>query len=100
MVMSWECCSQARNPNAVLVLGRFWDAVLGAPPQNANDAMALSYALSELNSVTSDLDQSVNLLISRLQGGETQASPAGRSLETSDDEHGFPLPCHIHDRHC
>ena len=57
----------AGNPSVAVVLGRFWDAVLGTPPQSLLDAQALSTALTELVNAR-ELESSMTLLLNALQG--------------------------------
>ena len=68
---------QARHPNAALVLGHFWDVVLGTPPQSLSDANALSAALMELVRAP-ELDSSMMLLLNGLQSRVAEPLVASR----------------------
>ncbi|KAL1504486.1 hypothetical protein AB1Y20_010891 [Prymnesium parvum] len=68
---------QAREPNAALVLGRFWDAVLGTPVQNPSEAAALSNALGELVH-SPELESSISLLLTGLQSRASEQLTASR----------------------
>ena len=67
----------AQEPAAALVLGRFWDAVLGTPPQSEPDSAALADALSDL-AKSSDLEASLDLLLLGLQTRAREASIISR----------------------
>ena len=58
--------AQTRNPTSALILGRFWDAVLGTHPQTDEDNRSLTGALSDL-STSEDMEGSLLLLLQGLQ---------------------------------
>ena len=65
--------SCAKDPSSALILGRFWDAVLGTPPQSIDDERALSGALADLAN-SADMEGGLALLLQGLQARAKEPS--------------------------
>ena len=68
---------QVGQQGAAAVLGRFWDAVLGTPPQSVVDAAILGESLSGLAGAT-ELRSSLDILLAGMNARATEANPAAR----------------------
>ena len=67
----------AKDPRSGLILSRFWDALLGTPPQSDDDGARLRVAIDSL-AISPDLFGSINLLLGGLVARASEPSAASR----------------------
>ena len=68
---------EVHDPRSSLILGRFWDAFLGTPPQSEADARALQSTLGAL-ATSSNLHGSLAMLLGGIQARATEESAVCR----------------------
>lgn len=90
---------QAKDPRSALILGRFWDAVLGTAPLTKSDGDAISAALTTL-AASDECAESLVLLRSGLQvrdpnGGQSTCLSLAythQSIRSVSDPHAHIRP--------